>query len=56
MFFYGYPIIILGIVLFFSGVLVTTQIVNLTYAQDFSSLLYTPSESPFGIPYGVWLV
>ena len=47
--------IILGILLVFSGVFVTSQFVNLTYAQDFSSLLYTPSDSPFGIPYGVWL-
>ena len=30
-------------------------LVNLSYAQDFGSLLYTPSNSPFGIPYGVWL-
>ena len=55
MFLYNYPIIILAIILVFSGVLVTSQLVNLTYAQDFSSLLYTPSDSPFGIPYGVWI-
>ena len=47
--------VILAVTILFSGVLVTSQVVNLTYAQDFSSLLYTPSDSPFGIPYGVWL-
>jgi hypothetical protein len=31
------------------------QLINLTYAQDFGSFFYTPKDSPFGMPYGVWL-
>jgi hypothetical protein len=47
--------VILAVIILFSGVFII-QLVNLTYAQDFASLFYTPTDTPYGIPYGQWIV
>jgi hypothetical protein len=36
--------------------LLLVHFAKLTYAQDFKSLFYTPSDKPFGIPYSEWII
>ena len=45
---------ILGIIIVCSGFFIIHP-VNLTYAQDYGSLFYTPSDTPFGAPCVEWI-
>jgi hypothetical protein len=49
------PKIVIGIALGLSGLFVASQLLIVTYAQEFSSQFYSPSDSPFGITYGEWI-